>query len=162
MRLYELAEQYETLLEMAADDTDNATLAEYIAGMEGKIDEKVENTMKVVRSLEADAAALKTEEDRLKQRRESLEKKAKYLKESTGAIMEQIGVEKVKGRMFSVWLQANPPKVNVLDEFQIPQRFFYTPTPAPQLQKKEVLEAWKKGEDIPGVQVVQEKSLRVK
>lgn len=162
MRLYDLAEQYETLLEMASDDTGNETLTEYIAGLEGKIEEKVENTMKVVRSLEADAAAIKLEEDRLKKRRDSLEKNARYLKDNVGAVMDQLEIDKIKGPIFTVWMQANPPKVNVLDDFAIPQKFYVVPPAVPQLQKAAIIESWKKGEDIPGVQVVQEKSLRVK
>ncbi|MNJ02039.1 hypothetical protein D3C73_1618510 [compost metagenome] len=76
--------------------------------------------------------------------------------------MDRLDIGKLKGPIFTVWMQANPPKVLVQDEFQVPQRFFSTPVPKPMLQKNRVIEAWKKGEDIPGVQVVQEKSLRVK
>lgn len=162
MRLYELADQYETLLEMASDDTGNDMLAEYIAGMEGKIEEKVENTMKVVRSLEADAAAIKLEEDRLKKRRDSLEKNARYLKDNIGAVMNQLDIEKIKGPIFTVWMQQNNPKVVVLDDFAIPQQFYIVPPSVPQLQKAAIIEAWKGGSEIPGVQVVQEKSLRVR
>ncbi|MMZ69582.1 hypothetical protein D1872_324470 [compost metagenome] len=71
-------------------------------------------------------------------------------------------IEKVKGKLFNISLQSNPPKVVVMDEFNIPQKYFVTPQPVPQLQKKDIIEDWKQGKEIPGVQVVQEKSLRVR
>lgn len=162
MYLYELSEQYQTLLDMACDDPTNEQLQEMINGLEGKIEEKIENTIKVVRSLEAQAKAIKDEEERLKSRRTSIENNVARLKENVETIMKRVELEKVKGQLFTISLQSNPPKVVVLDEFFIPQKYFVTPQPVPQLQKKEIIEAWKSGADIPGVQVVQEKSLRVR
>lgn len=162
MRLYDLSEQYQMLLDMASDDPTNEQLQEMINGLEGKIDEKIENTIKVVRALEAEAKVIKEEEDRLKSRRTSIENNATRLKEYVEIIMKRMKLEKVEGQLFTVSLQSNPPKVIVLDEFHIPQKYFVMPQPVPQLQKKEIIEAWKNGADIPGVQVVQEKSLRVR
>ncbi|MEK5167139.1 siphovirus Gp157 family protein [Paenibacillus sp. FSL R5-0527] len=162
MRLYELSEQYETLLEMAIDNPDNEQLQEFLVGLEGKIEEKIENTIKVIRSLEAEAKAIKEEEERLAARRKSIENSFVRLKENVETIMKRMELEKVKGQLFTISLQSNPPKVVVLDEFDIPQKYFVTPEPVPQLQKREIIEAWKQGKDIPGVQVVQEKSLRVR
>jgi len=162
MRLYELSEQYETLLEMAIDNPDNEQLQEFLVGLEGKIEEKIENTIKVIRSLEAEAKAIKEEEERLAARRKSIENSSVRLKENVETIMKRMEMEKVKGQLFTISLQSNPPKVVILDEFHIPQKYFVTPQPVPQLQKKDIIEAWKQGKDIPGVQVVQEKSLRVR
>lgn len=162
MRLYDLSEQYETLLELASEDPDNEQLQEYLSGLEGKIEEKVENTIKVVRSLEAQAQAIEAEEKRLQTRRTTIEKNAQWLKENLATFMKRLELEKVNGELFTVSLQTNPPKVNVIDEFLIPQKYYVTPAPVPKLQKKEIIEAWKQGKDIPGVQVVQDKSLRVR
>ncbi|MEF2965079.1 siphovirus Gp157 family protein [Paenibacillus sp. M1] len=162
MRLYELSEQYQTLLDMACDDPTNEQLQEMINGLEGKIEEKIENTIKVVRSLDVEAKAIKDEEDRLKARRTSIENNATRLKENVETLMKRMELDKVKGQLFTISLQSNPPKVVVLDEFYIPQKYFVTPQPVPQLQKKDIIEAWKQGKEIPGVQVVQEKSLRVR
>jgi len=162
MNIYQMSEQYQMLLEMASENPDNDQLQEMLNGMEGKIEEKAENTIKVVRSLEAEAKAIKEEEDRLKQRRAMLEKNADYLKRNVEGVMSQLGIEKMKGSLFTLSLQANPPKVVVLDEFDIPESYFFTPNPVKQLQKKQIIEAWNAGAKIPGVEVVQEKSLRVR
>ncbi|GIO83517.1 hypothetical protein J25TS5_04490 [Paenibacillus faecis] len=162
MKLYELSEQYEILLEMASEDPDNEQLQEYLSGIEGKIEEKVENTVKVIRSLEAQAQAIQAEEVRLQARRTAIENNAQRIKDNLENVMKRMELEKVKGELFTVSLQTNPPKVAVIDEFLIPQKYFVTPQPVPKLQKKEIIEAWKAGKDIPGIQVVQEKSLRVR
>lgn len=162
MNIYQLSEQYQMLLEMAGEEPDNARLQEMLDGMGERIGDKAENTMKVVRSLEAEAKAIKDEEDRLRQRRTMLEKNAEYLKRNIETVMNQLGIDKIKGTIFTISLQKNSPKVVVLDEFNIPEKYFHTPEPVKQLQKKEIIEAWKNGAVIPGVEVVQEKSLRVR
>ncbi|GJM84082.1 hypothetical protein HMSSN139_65780 [Paenibacillus sp. HMSSN-139] len=40
MRLYDLSEQYQILLDMACDDPTNEQLQEMLNGLEGKIEEK--------------------------------------------------------------------------------------------------------------------------
>lgn len=162
MKLYELSEQYEILLEMASEDPDNEQLQEYLSGIEGKIEEKIENTVKVIRSLEAEAKMIKEEEERLKSRRTAIENNADRLKGYVEGIMKRMELEKVKGKLFTVSLQNNPPQVVVLDEFYIPQKYFSMPQPVPQLKKKEIINDWKLGKEIPGVGVVQVKTLRVR
>lgn len=66
MTLYELTTQYQALLELAEDpDVDPEVLADTMDGLDGDIEEKADGYAKVIKSLEAQAAGVKTELDRL-------------------------------------------------------------------------------------------------
>ena len=53
----------------------------------------------------------------------------------------------------------NPPSVNVIDESIIPKKYFEYKS---VIKKKEILDAIKNGEEVPGVEIVQGKGLRIR
>lgn len=162
MNLYNLTEQYQDLLDLAADGGDREQLDEMLDGLGGKIEEKIGNTACVVRSLELQGDVLDAEIKRLQARKSSMLNNAAYLKERMQASMTVLERDKIKTPLFTVGIQNNPPKVVVVDEFAIPETYFYTPQPQRSLMKKEVTDAWRRGENVPGVEIVQEKSIRIK
>lgn len=159
MRLYDLTDQYTSLLELLENDPDNEQLQQMINGLEGAIEEKVENICKVIRMLEGQAKVIGDEIVRLQQRKTTVENNIRRLKESTQQLLTDAGLERIKGKLFNVWIQSNPPSVNVVDETQIPERFFHTQK---VLQKKDILEAAKAGQEVPGVEIVQGRGLRIR
>jgi predicted nuclease with TOPRIM domain len=163
MRIYDLAQQYADMLEFLEDDADNEQLQAMLDGLEGKIEEKIENTVKVMKSLEFNAAAIDTEIKRLSSRKAAITNNVTYLKANIEQSMLTLGIDKVKGNIYTVAMQNNVPKVNVLCEELIPEYYFNLPLVEPQLDKRRLLEAMKNGEySGPGASIVQEKSLRVR
>lgn len=163
MRLYDLAEQYNDLLDHLQDEANNEELQRMLDGIGGKIEEKIENTVKVMKSLESDVTAIDAEIKRLSGRKSTLSNNISYLKTNIEQSMSSMDLSKVKGVLFTVSMQNNPPKVNVVDESSIPKDYFRIPEVVPVLDKKRLLDELKKGSyTIPGVALVQEKSLRVR
>lgn len=160
MRLYDLSEQYNDLLEMVEQDADNEVLRAMLDGLEGAIEQKVEAILSVRNAKRAEVKALRDESARLAQRAAQVEKEANRLEEMVEYALNTIGAEKLKTLKFTVWMQSNPPSVMVLDETQVPKEFYTVPEP--QIAKKNILEAWKNGQLVPGVEIRQEKSLRVR
>lgn len=159
MRLYDLTDQYTSLMELLENDPDNEQLQQMINGLEGAIEEKVENICKVIRMLEGQAKVIGDEIVRLQQRKTTIDNNIRRLKESTQQLLTNAGLERIKGKLFSVWIQSNPPSVNVVDETQIPERFFQTQK---VLQKKDILEAVKNGQEVPGVEIIQGRGVRIR
>ena len=157
MRLYDLTEQYQDLLDMIEENPDNVDLQAMINGLEGKIEEKVENIVKVIKSLKANVKAIDDEIERLQYRKESLNKNIKYLEESTLELLRNAGLERIKGKLFTIWEQTHPPSVYVEDETLIPKKYFVF---EPKLQKKLIMEDIKNGVEVPGVEIRQGKGLR--
>ena len=159
MKLYELTENYLQLLEMA-EDMDPELIRDTLESIEESIAEKAENTAKLIKSLEADVKAIKEEEKRLADRRKALEKKIENIKDYLQEQLEIAGIDKVKRPTITVSIQNNPPSVRVVNEELIPSHFMI-PQP-PKLDKKGILEKLKNGENVPGVELAQERSLRIR
>lgn len=159
-KLYELAEMYRNIQELISDDeTDTETLENALSQVEGDINSKAENMAKLIRSIDGDIETLKAEEKRLANRRKTLENKQKNIKNYLEMQLKTMKIDKVKTPLFTVAIQNNAPSVKIIDENAIPEDFFkYTKS----IVKKDILEALKNGEEVPGAELKQTKSLRIR
>ena len=73
MTLYELTEQYQQLVDMAAD-AEPEVLADTLEGIEGEIEDKADNYAKVIRSIAGDIESVQAEIDRLSRRKRAMER----------------------------------------------------------------------------------------
>ncbi|MEH7255079.1 siphovirus Gp157 family protein [Neobacillus niacini] len=159
MKLYELTQNYAQLLELA-DSMDEEMFRDTLSSIEEALEDKVENTAKFVRCLDGDIEAIKAEEKRLADRRKALESKVSNCKIYLQEQLEFAGIDKVKRPTVTVSIQANPPSVLVKDESLIPSH--YMVPVAPKLDKKAVLSFLKEGGEVPGCEIQQLRSLRIK
>lgn len=158
MKLYELAQNYARLMEMA-EEMESDALVDTLESLQDEIEEKAENIAKLVKNLEADAKIIKEEEQRLADRRRSIESKVTRLKEYLQQQLEVAGLQKVKRPTITVAIQANPPSVEIADEKLIPSEFMI---PQYKVDKKSIMERLKNGEIIPGCSLKQTKGVRIK
>ena len=117
MKLYELSNLYADLLRQIEDgELDEEQMVDALNVIEGEFDSKVENTVKFIKSLEGNISIVKAEEKRLKEHRQSLEKKVDKLKSYILENMKLAKIERVKTDLFNVSLRNNPGKVEIYDE----------------------------------------------
>lgn len=161
MRLYDLSEQYNDLLDMLEQDADNEALKTMLDGLDDAFDAKVESIVKLMRSKCAERDAMDTEIKRLQERSKKIDKEVTWLETYIHNEMERTGKDKVKSSLFSISLAKCPPSVNILDEFEVPEVFF-TVKEVRTLDKRSILERLKSGEEIPGVQLHQRVTLKIK
>ena len=159
VKLYELTHQYKQLQDMA-DDLDPLTLQDTLEAIEESIEDKAENTAKLIRSWEAEAKAIKEEEKRLADRRKALENRISNTKAYLFEQMEIAGLDKVKRPTLTVSIANNPPSVEVIDPDLIPSLFMIDQEP--KIDKKAILEALKNGSEIDGCALKQDKGLRIR
>ena len=162
--LYQLTDDYLTLLEMAEDpDMDEQALMDTMEGIEGALEIKAEGYAKVIRTLEGDAAACDAESKRLRNKKQAIERNIDRMKKALQYAMEVTGKTKFKTALFSFGIQKNPASV-VIDEGyieNIPDRFLIPQDP--QIDKKAIKEALKAGEDLEGIAHLSETySLRIR
>jgi hypothetical protein len=161
--LYELTEQWTYLLSMAEDeDVDPDTLRDTLEGIEGEIEIKADGYARVIAQLEHDAAAIKAEEKRLKNRRVTIEANIDRMKKSLQAAMEATGKTKFKTDLFSFGIQKNAPSVVIdTDINNLPTEFLKFREP--EVDKTKLKEALKNGEDLEGfAHLEQTSSLRIR
>lgn len=159
-KLYELNQQYQQLIDLISNsDVERIEFADTLESIEEAIEDKLENTAKVIRAIEAEANAIKVEEDRLKKRRQALEGNADRLKDYIFHTMQITGKDKVKGAHINLRLQYNPPSVRMLDEKLVPAHYLVEQHPT--VDKKALLTDLKNGIAVEGVELKREQSLRI-
>lgn len=173
-RLYELSAAYESVRRMAEEDP-NSDWTAALDGLQGEAQDKLVNIAKLVREWQSNAEVYAAEIERLTKRMEAERNRASRLVEYARQHMERLGLERVKGDVVSLRLQASPPTVRVADLAAVPPDFLRATISAPgtevpealrdrarfEVDKKAVLEAWKLGKPVPGTAVEQSRHLRI-
>lgn len=160
--LYDLTEAYNSVLDLDLPEEDAIRI---LGQIEDAVEQKVENIGLARRSVDAEVKVLKDEIERLSDRKKSLEKKSDWLKEYAYGAMKQFGIEKIKGTRLTVWIQNNPPSLDITDEEKVPKKFKVKQPD--KIDKKLILEELKSMEEsavkkLKWVKVVQEDGIRFK
>lgn len=150
-KLYELVGSYRRLLEMSDSENGEEFLA-VLQTLGDAIDTKIESCAKVVKHLQADMDALKTEEARLAGRRRSLEGNVDRLKTYMKDSMTAVEKQKIKTALFTIYIVAGRPKVEIEDEMAVPGEYRGEPVPPP-LDKRSILAALQEGKEVPGARL---------
>ena len=150
--LYEIVNDYLTIQHMMEDpDLDPQTLADTMEGIEGELEVKADGYAKVIRNMEADIEAIKSEVNRLTDRRKTIEKNIQTLKLALQKSMEITGKTKFKTELFSFGIRNNAPSV-IMDETDISKiPAAYLRIKDPDIDKAKLKEDLKAGVDLSGV-----------
>lgn len=157
--LYDLVGQYLEIYNMDIDEETKLDTIEAL-GLDEEIETKVENYAKVIRNLEAENTAYKTEEERLKKKRDANTKKIEWLKDHAQEAMEITGKTKIKGELFTISVQNSKPSV-VVNEAILPEKYWAI-TVSQKPDKKGLYDLLKAGEAIEGATLQENRSLRIK
>lgn len=159
--LYELSNQYlylNTLLEN--EEIDPEAIQDTLEAIEDEIEVKIENIVKLMKNIEGDIDAFKTEEKRLADRRKALENKYNYFKQYIQDSMIKLNKKNIKTGLFTISFQKSPPSVEIVDEKSIPHEYIAFQI---QINKKQLLEDLKNGKEVKGVVLVKDKEhLRIR
>jgi hypothetical protein len=161
--LYELTEGYKALWNLVDDNDSDLTMIETaLQTVEGAIEVKANNIIIFLKSLDADAKAIKEEEQRLSARRKAIENKHLSIKQYLQTQMELAGIEKLKTATHSIGLQNNPPALQIIDVDVIPQKFLTLIPARYEPRKDDIKAAIKAGEVVPGCEVSVGRSIRIR
>ena len=156
--IYELTGIFKQIAEMEGiDEETKLDTLESIDWTE-QFEEKVENTVKVIKNKEAEKKQLKEEIDRLTKRKKSIENDITRLKTGLQGAFEITGHEKVKTLLFTVSLANNQPSV-IIDEDLLPKKYFIQTLEPDKTAIKELLKAGKK---VKGAVLQESRSLRIR
>ena len=160
MKLFELTEQYQKLLSMVDDECDIQAIQDTLEGIEGMIADKAESIAKLIKSIEADEQAIKAEEERLYARRKALENRRLSIKEYLQNQLISAGIDKLKGTMFTVSIQNNPPSVQIAEGAKVPEKYLI-PQEA-KVDKRALLDDLKAGAVYEGIEMIQTRGVRIR
>lgn len=156
--LHKLTDDYkvlENMLDREEYDFDQEGIKQSLNSLKVDIEDKVENVAKFVLSLQAQAEMIKTEEARLRARRNALENRAEWLKSYLLNEMSIVMIDKVKREVITVSIQKSPPSVEILNLQALPEQ--YTKTTI-EPQKYLIIKHFKDtGEVLPGINMITNK-----
>ena len=109
--------------------------------------------------LEGQAELLRAKEKQLAERRGRFEKLLHARTSSLHQQMLDIGVRKVEGLEFSFTIKKNPPRVEVLNEAEIPPEFI---SYSPVVDRAAIKNALEEGKTVPGAKLTQSTRLDVR
>ena len=158
--LYRIADEYRQVLAWDIENEPDAeALCELLGEIEGRFEDKALNVTGYMRSVEAEAEAYKAEEDRLKETRQRLEKRAENLKKYLTIEMRRCGFDELAIGTSKLKFVKTPWSVEIEPTADIPNEYlrFKDPEPDKVLLKK----ALESGKQIEGVRLVQGERLRI-
>ena len=162
-KLYDLAADYAKVKELLEnEDIEPEIMQDTLESIEAAMEVKAKNIAILVQGLGSDASIIKAEEQRLAQRRKAIENKQKWLKDYLKSQMEYAGIDRFKTPTHTISLQNNPPALKITDEGAIPANFLAVIPERYEVDKAALKDALKAGEEIPGAELVQGKSIQIR
>lgn len=157
--LYALTDDLSKLMELEEDNDITNALIEIVAG---EIEQKAENVCKFIRMLDSTTEQFKTEEDRIRTARKSLENKAERVREYMKQALLNANIDKVNAGTFKVSVGLSPGSVTINDLASIPPRFLTIIPEQYQPDKTAIKNAIKAGESVPGAHIEAGFMLRIR
>ncbi len=119
--LYDLAEQYKTLVDFAEEE--DVDISETLLGIAETLDQRMESLVLTVRTLEAQSDVIESEIVRLKGKKQAVENHVGRIKTYTMELLEASGRTKAGGTLGSVSIQNSPMSLVVDDQNLIPEDY---------------------------------------
>ena len=139
-KLYELAQAYKNISELAEDETIDSTVLETaLQQIEASIEVKAYNIGALVKGYEHNANIVKCEIDRLTKIKNANDNRAKRFKGYLKEQMELAGIDKIANPVMSVRLQKNSQPSMTVDEGKEYPAKYYTIVPEQLVLNREEL-----------------------
>ncbi|MGX7141417.1 siphovirus Gp157 family protein [Facklamia languida] len=164
MNIYELNDKYQQILDLlqsvdiSNNDEYRQILEDTLESISDALNDKVEGYVKIIAQMKSDQEQLKIERDRINERIRSFNNNTKRMQTVLYDTLKASGKEKVKTPLYSIWIQQNPPSIEVLDELEIPNEYWVEQLPT--LDKRQLLADLKEGKEVKGAQIKQGEGVR--
>lgn len=162
-KLYEITGEYNDLLLMAEEEgLTHEQIKDTLDGIEFEFEEKADSIAKLIRTLTANADAVKEEKERLAKREKTARNSAESLKKYLEAMMIATDKKKFKTTLFSFGIQKNAPSLKIEVEDLVPEEYLIKQPD--KVDKKRLLNDLKEGIIVANenMRIVQTESLRIR
>ena len=164
MNLYELNQNFNNLISVL-ENTEDENIKELIKKSMDQItletNEKIENIIKYIKNLEAEAEALEKESKRLNDRKIRTLKKVDNLKNYLKDFTNTLDSKKYHTGIFNISIRKNAAAIIIENDFLVPDEFCKTEI-IRKVDKIALKERLKAGEVIEGVKLQQSESIIIK
>lgn len=158
-KLYELSDSINHIAEMIEEGAEG--LEDTLEALDLTFQQKAESIAKLIRSKAAERDAIDEERNRLAKRAQTLDKQVQWLHDYVEREMIRTNTTEVKSSLFKIKLNMSPPRVEVVNQNEIPKQYIRTKVVI-EPDKLAIKEAFKHGYLVPGVELKQDLRLSVK
>lgn len=161
LKLYEIANQYQSLLTLDDPDLPAEAIADTLEGLGGELKEKALNVAAWFENLQVEADAMREAEKRIATRRMALEDKIDSGREYLKRNMEACGIMEIKSPEMRLKIKTNPSSVCIDDIDAVPVLYLNKKTEYVP-DKKMIKEALTQGVPVPGCRLESKTRLEIK
>lgn len=156
MRMYELTGNYNKVMAMLEDEsTDKEALLGTLESIECAIEVKAENSVHLIKNLEAYSEGLRSEMERLNAKYDAVNNKTTAIKEYLFKQLENANMTEVRTNIATIKQQKNPASVVIEDESKIPAAYQTVVPESYKIRKAEIAKVLKAGFEVPGATLQQ-------
>ena len=165
MSLYEIDSRIKAIIDALMDSVDeNGEIKDFDISELEELKEakqvKLENIALYIKNLDAEAVAIKAEENTLKERRESIERKSERLRTALINSLQEDGKDELTSPKFVAKIKVTE-RTEILDIDKIPEKFIKVKTEK-TADKTEIKKAIKSGVEIEGARIVPNTTINIK
>lgn len=164
MRLYEISNTYlEFMQAVEAGEIPDEAIADTLESINGEFENKADNIACVIKSLLADAEAIKAEEKILKERRETKQRHVDSLKHYLSESMKHTGKSKIETARNCLSFRKST-SLSIIDEesFKKKHRDLCKIEEKVTIPKSDITKLIKSGQEITGAELVEKQNLQIK
>jgi len=158
MKLFDIADEFKTLYDIATEEEDVETLTKLYDELQMELEEKAENVRVVLMQLKADEDLLNEEIKRLQKRKQAIAKNRENLKSLLAWTLQSAGVPKLKTPKATFYFSTTK-SVSLNDIEKIPEQYL-------KIEKKplktEIKKALLRGEHIEGATIEESQTLNIR
>ncbi|MCG1042533.1 siphovirus Gp157 family protein [Mycetohabitans sp. B8] len=164
LTLYQIASEYRQAADRLVElDLDEQTVADTLESISGDLITKAQNVAFVIRNLEASAEQIQIAIGQMQARAQAYAKRAERIRAYLLQNMLMSGMQKLECPYFKLAVRANPAKVVIDDERQVPKAYMTDPPPPPaRPDKKLIVQAIKDGGNVPGCRIEHSQRLEIR
>ena len=144
------------------EDANLDTLEDTLQCIESSMEEKVENGIKLIKSMQAFADSVKAEKEFQEKRLKVLDNRIKRIKEYYKMNLALIGKDKVTTAVGTMALQNNPASLQIIDDRLLPAEYLTIIPEHHEANKDKIKADLKTGINIPGAKLIKGKHLRIR
>lgn len=164
MKLYEIKDLYIKFADMVeSGEIAEDTIADTLESIDGEFEDKVDNIACLIKTWLAEAEAIKSEEARLKERRERKERQAENLKAYLSVTMLFLGKAKIETPRNVVSFRKST-SLQISDEAWFMEKYpeLLKTEIKTSIPKKEITDLIKSGSELVGAQLIEKQNIQIK
>ena len=169
MKLYEISEMYQSFMDAVENGeiTDAEAIADTLDSLDATFNDKADAVACMVKSLEAEAAAIKAEAATLTDRAKAKANRAEWLRGYLYNNMQRMGLNKIETPRVKLSFRKSeaveiPDELAFIEQLQMEGNDQYLTYKAPTINKTAIKAAIKAGAEFIGAALVERQNLQLK